>query len=53
MTTSRDFPHAMLREIFEQPAALAATLDFFTAGGALRVEAFASALEAFAGRDSM
>lgn len=53
MSDSRQFPHAMLREIFEQPDVLRHTLDAFTDGDQLRSEAFASALTALAGRDSM
>ena len=30
-----DFPHAMLREIYEQPAAMRRTLDLYLSGGAL------------------
>jgi glucosamine--fructose-6-phosphate aminotransferase (isomerizing) len=36
-----DFPHAMLREIFEQPQAIRRTLDLYTSGHALKEEAFA------------
>ncbi len=36
-----DFPHAMLREIFEQPEAIRRTLDLYTSGHALKAEAFA------------
>ena len=36
-----DFPHAMLREIFEQPAAIRRTLDLYLSGASLRQEAFA------------
>ncbi len=35
-----EFPHAMLREIFEQPAAIQRTLDLYLDGGALKSEAF-------------
>lgn len=34
-TTTRQFPHAMLREIFEQPQALADTLAYYTRDGSL------------------
>jgi glucosamine--fructose-6-phosphate aminotransferase (isomerizing) len=46
---TRTFPHAMLREIFEQPEALAATLRNYISAGALRPEAFAAVTEALRG----
>jgi glucosamine--fructose-6-phosphate aminotransferase (isomerizing) len=36
-----DFPHAMLREIYEQPDALRRTLALYVAGHGLNLEAFA------------
>jgi len=36
-----DFPHAMLREIFEQPEAIGRTLSLYLDAGGLRAEAFA------------
>ena len=36
-----DFPHAMLREIFEQPEAIRRTLDLYVSGDQLKAEAFA------------
>ncbi len=36
-----EFPHAMLREIFEQPAAIRRTLDLYLDGETLKAEAFA------------
>jgi glucosamine--fructose-6-phosphate aminotransferase (isomerizing) len=36
-----DFPHAMLREIFEQPEAIRRTLAFYTSGPALKPDVFA------------
>jgi glucosamine--fructose-6-phosphate aminotransferase (isomerizing) len=36
-----EFPHAMLREIYEQPAAIRRTLDLYLDGGGLKAEAFA------------
>ena len=36
-----EFPHAMLREIFEQPAAIRRTLDLYLDGENLKAEAFA------------
>lgn len=55
LTTTADnrFPHAMLREIFEQPDALRRTLGAFTDANTLRPEAFATALSALVGRDSL
>jgi glucosamine--fructose-6-phosphate aminotransferase (isomerizing) len=46
----RTFPHAMLREIYEQPEALAATIARYASGGVLNAEAFAGAAEALRGR---
>jgi glutamine---fructose-6-phosphate transaminase (isomerizing) len=36
-----EFPHAMLREIYEQPEAIRRTLDLYLHNSALRAEAFA------------
>ena len=36
-----DFPHAMLREIYEQPAAIRRTLDLYLTGDAFNTAAFA------------
>jgi glucosamine--fructose-6-phosphate aminotransferase (isomerizing) len=36
-----DFPHAMLREIFEQPEAIRRTLELYVRGQELRAESFA------------
>src|SRR5258708_19012918 len=36
-----EFPHAMLREIYEQPAAIGRTLDLYLDGGGLKTEVFA------------
>jgi glucosamine--fructose-6-phosphate aminotransferase (isomerizing) len=47
---ARTFPHAMLREIYEQPEALAATIARYASGGVLNAEAFAGAAEALRGR---
>src|ERR1700742_1194416 len=46
---TRTFPHAMLREIYEQPEALAATLRNYISAGALQSEAFAAVTEALRG----
>ncbi len=51
--STRIFPHAMLREIHEQPDALARTLDAYTQGDQLREESFSCALQALAGRNSL
>ncbi len=46
---SRSFPHAMLREIYEQPAALSATIQNYVSDLALKPEAFASVADALRG----
>jgi len=38
MSDAQDFPHEMLREIYEQPAALGRTLDLYVEGATLRPE---------------
>ena len=43
---TRTFPHAMLREIYEQPEALAATIRNYVTEGSLNPEAFAAVAEA-------
>jgi glucosamine--fructose-6-phosphate aminotransferase (isomerizing) len=48
---SRAFPHAMLREIYEQPKAIAATLGHYLSGGSLNPEAFQSLAEALRGHE--
>jgi glucosamine--fructose-6-phosphate aminotransferase (isomerizing) len=53
MTTPRTFPHAMLREIYEQPQALAETLAAFTDSAGLRDDAFLAARHSLAGQHSM
>lgn len=52
-TTSRTFPHAMLREIFEQPRAIAETLDAYAQASSLCEDVFLSARQALVGRDSI
>jgi glucosamine--fructose-6-phosphate aminotransferase (isomerizing) len=47
MSESRTFAHAMLREIFEQPAAIETTLARYVQGDALNAESFGSAAECF------
>ena len=50
MSTTRTFPHAMLREIYEQPEALAATMSRYAPNGNLDPAAFGSVAEALRGR---
>jgi len=50
MQATRTFPHAMLREIYEQPEALARTIARYAPGGALDANAFATVAEALRGR---
>jgi glutamine---fructose-6-phosphate transaminase (isomerizing) len=46
-------PHAMLREIYEQPEALAATIERYVPGGASTVETFQPVAEAFGRRERL
>jgi glucosamine--fructose-6-phosphate aminotransferase (isomerizing) len=46
------FPHAMLREIYEQPQALAATIEHYIPG-ASTAETFQAAVEAFGRRERL
>ncbi len=48
---SRQFPHAMLREIFEQPQALADTLAYYTREGNLAREPMLAAHSALLGHE--
>ena len=48
MQATRTFAHAMLREIYEQPEALAATMARYAPGGVLDTNVFAPVAEAFA-----
>jgi glucosamine--fructose-6-phosphate aminotransferase (isomerizing) len=48
-----DFPHAMLREIYEQPQALAATIEQYAPGGASTAETFQLALDALGRRERL
>jgi glucosamine--fructose-6-phosphate aminotransferase (isomerizing) len=50
MSTGRTFPHAMLREIYEQPEALRRTMEQYAPKGVLDVHAFSSVAEALRGR---
>ena len=47
------FPHAMLREIYEQPHSLTETLAAFTNAAGLRDDAFLAARHSLAGQHSM
>jgi len=49
----RNFPHAMLREIFEQPYAISETLSAYADGNSLREETFIAARQALVGRESL
>lgn len=51
MDTARKFPHAMLREIYEQPQALLATMDHYMQDGRLAREPFAAAHGALLGHE--
>ncbi len=48
---TRQFPHAMLREIFEQPQALADTLAYYTRDGSLAREPMLTAHSALLGHE--
>src|SRR5215813_10572491 len=50
---TRNFPHAMLREIYEQPEALAATIRNYVTGGSLKADAFANVAEALRGHQRL
>ncbi len=47
------FPHAMLREIYEQPQALAATIERYVPGGASTTETFQPAVDALGRRERL
>ncbi len=47
------FPHAMLREIYEQPQALAATIEHYIPGGATTAETFQPAVDALGRRERL
>lgn len=49
----RQFAHAMLREIYEQPDAIAQTLDAYAENGCLREDVFEAARAALVGRESV
>jgi glutamine---fructose-6-phosphate transaminase (isomerizing) len=50
---SRNFPHAMLREIFEQPQAIEDTLSSYVKDGVLNKEVFATAREILRNHDEI
>jgi glucosamine--fructose-6-phosphate aminotransferase (isomerizing) len=47
------FPHAMLREIYEQPEALAATIERYLPGSAAASEMFPAVFEAFGRKERL
>jgi glutamine---fructose-6-phosphate transaminase (isomerizing) len=49
----RKFSHAMLREIYEQPQALASAIERYMPSGRLNPEAFGSAAEALRGKQRL
>jgi glucosamine--fructose-6-phosphate aminotransferase (isomerizing) len=51
--TARTFPHAMLREIFEQPKAISETISAYADESGLREEVFLAARQAIVGHDSI
>lgn len=53
MDTPRNFEHAMLREIFEQPQAISDTLSAYADDASLREEVLVAARQALVGRDSI
>jgi len=48
-----NFPHAMLREIYEQPQALAATIEHYVPGGASTAEVLQPVVEALGRRERL
>ena len=47
------FPHAMLREIYEQPRTVAETIDHYLPGGRSSTEVFQTVLDAFGRKDRL
>jgi glutamine---fructose-6-phosphate transaminase (isomerizing) len=47
------YPHAMLREIYEQPQALAATIEHYVPGGPSTAEAFQPVVDALGTRERL
>src|SRR5258708_905495 len=52
-TETAIFPHAMLREIYEQPQALAATIERYAPGGASPAETFQPVFDALGRRERL
>ena len=52
-TESATFPHAMLREIYEQPQALAATIERYVPGGASTTETLQPVVDALGRRERL
>ncbi|MGC2213477.1 MAG: SIS domain-containing protein [Silvibacterium sp.] len=50
---TRVYPHAMLQEIYEQPEALATTIERYAPGGSLSAEAFPNIAEILRGRQRL
>jgi glucosamine--fructose-6-phosphate aminotransferase (isomerizing) len=50
---SANFPHAMLREIYEQPQALSETIEHYVPGGASTAEVFQPAIDALGRRERL
>jgi glucosamine--fructose-6-phosphate aminotransferase (isomerizing) len=48
-----NFPHAMLREIYEQPEALAATIEHYVPGGASTAKTFQPVVDAIGRRERL
>src|SRR5271170_4590299 len=51
VSATRIFPHAMLREIYEQPEAITATLEHYLLKASLNPEAFKALAEALRGHE--
>ncbi len=52
-TETTTFPHAMLREIYEQPQALAATIEHYAPGGPSTAETFQPVVDALGRRERL
>ena len=50
---TRVYPHAMLQEIYEQPEALATTIERYAPGGSLSADAFPNIAEILRGRQRL
>jgi len=53
VSETETFPHAMLREIYEQPQALATTIEHYIPGGAATAEIFQPVLDALGRRERL